>query len=238
MDMRRVFVIALLAGLLLVSSGTSGQVPYKVSFDCGTISPSSSGKAMTYYDVGHGFRFEFPPDWVGREAGLTAPSDNPCTARLPCPGSIIIDSLLSVSDPKFYISEGARVTGARTVKGHRWTVLAWPDGRRGYYTYLGGVAIEFVASSYGGKNRAPSSSVLGGLDQILSSFSFLDNDRFRVDHQLAALLAGQKLGGLTIKRIIPGKGGFGGAMATIEFLGRLRVRGTVRSETRNSPFSR
>jgi len=156
---------------------------------------------------------------MGRKIELADPAGS---------SSIIVDSLFATSNPRFYVSGGARVTGAQAINGLEWTALAWPDGRRGYYAYRDGVAIEFVAMAYG-KRRAPSAAALATLTQILSSFSFVD-DRSRLDRQLAALRTGQKLGGLTIERIVPGTGGFGGTVGRIEFAGRLTLTGNVHLE--------
>ena len=222
------FTLAVLAGFLFHPSGAFAQISKESTFDCGTIRLSPSGNSMTYQDLGLGFRFEFPSGWEGRKISLSNPSDNACTARLPCPSQIMINPLLATSDPKFYVSEGARVTGSEVIKGQEWTALAWPDGRRGYYAYHEGVAIEFVAWPYG-KSKAPSAVTLATLNRILSSFSFLD-DASRLDRQLSALHVGQKLGGLTIERKVPGTGGFGGNVGRIEFSGRLTLTGKVHLE--------
>jgi hypothetical protein len=218
--MHKALTLAVLAGLLLHPSGVSPQIRKESTFDCGTISLSPSGRSMVYYDLGRGFRFEFPSDWIGRKIGLADPAGS---------SSIIVEALLAANDPRFYVSEGAKVTGAEAIKGLEWTALAWPDGRRGYYAYRDGVAIEFVAMGYG-KRRAPSAAVLTTLTQILSSFSFVD-DSFRLDRRLAALHAGQKLGSLTIDRIVPGTGGFSGTVGRIELAGRLTLTGNVHLES-------
>jgi hypothetical protein len=222
-------VTAIYCLLLLHASRMTAQTPKETLFDCGGISLSSSGKSMTYYDLGRGFRFEFPLDWLGHQVQLDEPSDNPCTPRLPCPSTISIDVLLAASDPRFYVSQDARVTGSETINGQEWAALAWPDGPRGYYAYRGGVAIEFVAMGFG-TNQAPSAAALATLTRILSSFSFLD-DASRLDRQLAALRVGQRMASLTITRIVPGTGGFDGTQGKIEFAGRLTLTGNVNLET-------
>ncbi len=229
MHMHKAFTLTVLAGFLLHPSGASGQVPRESTFDCGRISLSPSGKSITYYDLGRGFRFEFPADWLGNRVILSDPADNACTSPFHCPSQILVNPLLATSDPRFYVSEGAMVTGTEAVNGLQWTALSWPNGRRGYYTYRDGVAIEFIAMPFG-KSRAPSSTALAAMTQILSNFSFLD-DAARLDRQIASLRTGQKLGSLTIERIVPGKGGFGGDIAKVEFSGQLKLTGTVGLES-------
>ena len=192
------------------------------TFDCGRIGVSSSPGRQSYYDVTHGFRFEFPADWTGSQVTLGDPNYN----------TIVINPLFAERDPKFYTSESGKVVGIRTVNGLEWTALSWPDGRRGYYSYRNGVAIEFVAMPWNRNRTGPmvSGNALGALDQIVSSFAFVDEPS-RLDRQLKALKAGQKLGGLTVKSVLRGTGGFNGTTGTIEFTGRLVLTGTVTVES-------
>jgi hypothetical protein len=216
---RKTLTLALFLGLALFSGRTSAQVPEERRFDCGTIGPSPSGNSMVYRDLGRGFRFEFPQGWIGRQVVLRNPDGA---------SDIIVNPLLAPSDPKFYLSEGAKITGSKVIHGLKWKSLTWPDGRRGYYAYGGGLAIEFVAMGYG-KTRAPSAETLAALTCILSTFS-LEDDPARVDRQLAALKPRQKMGALRIGRIVPGTGGFDGTMGRIEFAGQLTLTGIVHLE--------
>jgi hypothetical protein len=202
--MSKAFTLAVLAGFLLLLSGASAQTPKEKAFDCGTVRLSPSGNSMTYVDLGRGFSFEFPLEWVGDQLGLYNPSNNT---------SIGVNGFRAASDPRFYVSEGAKVTGTRVVNGRAWTSLTLPGKEEsGYYIYGDGLAVEFIAF---GENLSAAS--VAALTQILSSFSFVDGD-FRLDRQLAALHTGQKMGNLTIDRILPGGGGFEENVAKIESL--------------------
>jgi hypothetical protein len=215
--MPKAFTFAVLSGFLLILSGASAQTPKEEAFDCGTIRLSPSGNSMTYVDLGRGFSFEFPSEWIGRQTGLYNPGNNT---------SIGVYGLHAASDPRLYVSGGAKVTGTKVVNGRAWTALTWPGKQRsGYYIYADGLAVEFLAD---GEN--PSAASLVALTQILSSFSFVDGD-FRLDRQLAALHTGQKMGNLTIERIVPGTGEPDGIVAQIEFSGQLTLKGEIVSES-------
>ena len=113
---------------------------------------------------------------------------------------------------------------------HQWAELdgfGWPDGMIGSYTYRDGVMVEFVTSPIRlGNDLAVPPESLAALKQIQSSFTFFD-DPYRTDRQLAALKVGQKLGGLTVTRIVPGAGGSDHPIATLKFAGQLTLTGHV-----------
>jgi len=229
MSMRCAFSLVVLAVFLPNPMRALAQMPEERTFGCGTIRVSSSGKSMTYTDLGRGFRFEFPLHWVGRQGSLYNPSIDPRTESSQYPSHITVNARLVATDTRFYVSQGARVTGTETANGLEWTALILPNGWSGYYAYRDGVAIEFVVSTYG-ESRVPSAATLAGLKQMLSSFSLLDGG-YRVDRQFSALQPGQKLGSLTIERILPGTGGsFGGNLGRVEFSGQLTLTGMVMLE--------
>ena len=216
MHMHKPLSLVIFAGLLLTCVSSSAQGSnVELEFDCGTIAPNGSG-AMVYQDFGRGFRFEFPGDWKGSKLFLSSPG----TAA-----QILVNPMIASSDPKFYVTEPAKPTGSETINGLTWTALTWEQGGRGYYTYSHGLAIEFFAAAFG-KNKAVDPAALAALQQVLSTFTFFD-DPYRLDRQLAALKVGQKLGDLTITRIIPGAGGFEHPLATVEFAGQVTLTGDM-----------
>jgi len=233
--LQKAFTLVAIAGLFWPSLRVSAQLPEPEStFDCGTISPSPSGNSMTYNDLGRGFRFEFPASWTGRQNGLFKLPDYPCPERFICRSVIGIHALLATSDPGIFLyGDSAKVTGTETINGQQWKAFAPPGGGLGYYAFHDGLAVELVTGGTGERGTGesvPSASVHVDLAQVLSTFSFL-NDALRVDRQLAALKAGQKLGSLTIKQILPGTSGFNGFSAKVKFSGRLTLSGTVMFES-------
>jgi hypothetical protein len=216
MHMRKVLSFVILAELILTCVSSLAQgFKSEPEFDCGTITSNGSG-AMVYQDYGHGFSFEFPSNWMGNRLFLRGPAEA---------AQILVNPMTANSDPKFYFTEPAKPTGSETINGLTWTVLTWEQGGRGYYTYSHGVAIEFFAAAFG-KDKAVDPAALVALQQVLSTFTFFD-DPYRIDRQLDALRVGQKLGDLTITRIIPGAGGFEHPLATVEFAGQLRISGDM-----------
>ena len=216
MYMREVLSFVILAELMLTCVSSSAQgFRSEPEFDCGTITSNGSG-AMVYQDYSHGFRFEFPGNWMGNRLFLRGPAEA---------AQILVNPMIANSDPKFYVTESAKPTGSETINGLTWTALTWDQGGRGYYTYSHGVAIEFFAAAFG-KKKTVDPSALAALQQVLSTFTFFD-DPYRIDRQLDALRIGQKLGDLTITRIIPGAGGFEHPLATIEFAGQLTISGDM-----------
>ena len=214
MYMREVLSFVILAELMLTCVPSSAQFfKSQPEFDCGTITADSLG-TMVYQDYSHGFRFEFPGTWMGNRLFLRGPTEA---------AQILVNSMIAKSDPKFYVRERARPTGSETINGLTWTALMWPQGGRGYYTYSHGVAIEFFAAAFG---KIVDPAALVALQQVLSTFTFFD-DPYRIDRQLDALRVGQKVGDLTITRIIPGAGGFEHPLATVEFAGQLRISGDM-----------
>jgi hypothetical protein len=214
--MNKLLSLVILAALVLTCVSSSAQdSKVEAEFDCGTIAPNGSG-AMVYEDFSHGFRFEFPGDWKGGEMFLHGPD----TAA-----QIMVTALTASSDPKSYATEPAKPTGSETIHGLTWTALTWQNGGSSYYTYTHSVAIELFAPAFG-KNKALATDALAALQQVLSTFTFFD-DPYRLDRQLAALEVGQKLGDLTITRVIPGAGGFEHPLATVEFAGQLTITGDM-----------
>ena len=216
--MHKLLRLVLFAGLVLPGARASSQFHNdKPKFDCGTVTSRGSG-SWTYEDFGYGFRFELPSSWIGGQNSIHEPSG---------PRSFLVEALFAASDPKLHPSEGARRGPTETINGLDWTALTWPDGGIGSYTYRDGVMVEFVAGPIriGSDSSVPPES-LAALKQIQSSFTFFD-DPYRLDRQLAALKVGQKLGGLTITRIVPGAGGFDHPMMTVEFAGQLTLTGHV-----------
>jgi len=203
--------------LLLTPFWAGSQTPPLTPFDCGRISGSQSGGPGSYYDSALGFQFDFPANWKGNQIKLWDQNDEF--------SNIIISPLFKAHDPKPYISDGARVTGTKAINGLEWTLLEWPNGETGYYTYRDRVAIEFVANTTSRTGMKPLPGVLAALDQVISSFRFVD-EPFRMDHQIAALKLGQKLGGLTLKNITLEAGG-----AKVEFAGSLTLTGIVTLES-------
>jgi hypothetical protein len=118
-----------------------------------------------------------------------------------------------------------QVAGNRSVHGIVWTKLHWPDGGIGYYAFRNGIAIEFAALTVP-RNNPPSAQTVAVLNQVLSSFEFADGP-LRLDHRIAALKSGQRIGGLTIRTVLPGAVGFGHTTGTIEFSGQLTLTGNV-----------
>ena len=214
MHRREVLSFVILAELMLTCVPSSAQdFKSEPEFDCGTITANSLG-TMVYQDYSHGFRFEFPGTWMGNRFFLRAPAEA---------AQILVNSMIAKSDPKFYVRERARPTGSVTINTLTWTALTWPQGGRGYYTYSHGVAIEFFAAAF---DKIVDPAALVALQQVLSTFTFFD-DPYRIDRQLDALRVGQKIGDLTITRIIPGAGGFEHPLATVEFAGQLRISGDM-----------
>jgi hypothetical protein len=117
------------------------------------------------------------------------------------------------------------------VHGIVWTKLHWPDGGIGYYAFRNGIAIEFAALTVP-RNNPPSAQTVAVLNQVLSSFEFADGP-LRLDHRIAALKSGQRIGGLTIRTVLPGAVGFGRTTGIIEFSGQLTLTGNVEIDTTN-----
>jgi hypothetical protein len=213
---------ALLVGFVLAASTLTAQTnqPRK-TFDCGIIGPSPSSGLQSYFDFKHGFHFEFPSDWKGDKLLLTKSGE--------AYNQILISSLFAAHDPKLYTSGHAQEIGAKAIGGHEWTALRWPDGRRGYYAYREGLAIEFVAETRTKAGWSPSPEVLTALDGILSSFTI--DDASRLDRRIAALRPGDKLGSLTVRHVVPGTLKTVGPIKKIEFSGQLTLKGTVMIES-------
>src|SRR5271157_919387 len=216
--MRKLLSLVLFAGVVVPSARASSDLYNdKPKFDCGTVTSSGSGR-WTYEDFGYGFRFELPSDRVGGQNSIHEPSG---------PRSFRLEQLFAPSDPNLHPSDGARLGPTESINGLNWTALAWPDGMIGSYTYRDGVMVEFVTSPIRlGSNLAVPPESLAALKQIQSSFTFFD-DPYRTDRQLAALKVGQKLGGLTVTRIVPGAGGSDHPIATLKFAGQLTLTGHV-----------
>src|ERR1039458_5366530 len=165
MHMHKPLSLVIVAELMLTCVSSSAQgFKNEPEFDCGTITSNSSG-AMVYQDYGHGFRFEFPENWMGNRLFLRGPAES---------AQILINPMIASSDPKFYVTEPAKPTGSETMNGLTWTVLTWEQGGRGYYTYSHGVAIEFFAAAFG-KDKAVDPAALAALQQVLSTFTFVDD---------------------------------------------------------------
>lgn len=218
--MHKLLSLVFFAGLVLSGARAFSQhYSYgdKPKFDCGTVISSGSG-SWTYEDFGYGFRFELPSGWLGGQDSIHEPSG---------PQHFLMEQLFATSDPKLHLSEGARMGATETINGLNWTALTWPDDRIGSYTYRDGVMVEFVASKIRlGSNVAVPPESLAALKEVQSSFTFIDGP-YRTDRQLAALKVGQKLGGLTVTRIVPGAGGFDHPLATVKFAGQLTLTGNV-----------
>ena len=87
------------------------------------------------------------------------------------------------------------------------------------------MAVEIVTQTTSPIEKSPSPGVVAALNQVLSSFTFVDEPS-RMDHQISALSPGHKLGGLNVKKII-----FNDATREIEFTGSLTLTGTVSLES-------
>ncbi len=214
--MHEVLNFVILSALMLTCVSTSAQdFKSEPEFDCGTITSNELG-TVVYKDYSHGFSFELPENWMGNRLFLRGPAEA---------AQILVNPMIANSDPKFYVTEPAKPTGSETINGLTWTALTWDQGGRGYYIYSHGVAIEFFAAAFG-KKKTVDPSALAALQQVLSTFTFFD-DPYRIDRQLDGLRVGQKLGDLTITRIIPGAGGFEHPLATVEFAGQLTISGDM-----------
>jgi Sel1 repeat len=216
----------LLLGLLLLPhrSAVSQVRGDGLAFDCGAVTATAFGK-LQYEDFGYGFRFDLPFHLL---AGQSIIHDPQWTQRF------VVQALFA-ADPKTYLA-GAATGPTETIRGLKWTELRWPDGRVGSFTYHDGVMVTFVGSAVGvdSKTEAPA-ELLAALKQIQSSFAFFD-DPYRIDHQLAALKVGQKLGDLTIAEIVSGTAGSDHPTTTIKFAGQLTVSGQVISPYAVTPI--
>jgi len=191
-----------------------------VKFDCGTITASGSGDTMLYNDLGHGSHFEFSSEWSGRKGLLSADKDHT---------NIVVSPMLASRNPLFYISEHPSEIKTETINAIEWTELRWPDGRRAYYSYHDGLAIEFLAMSFG-KTMPPPDSVLASLNKLLLSLTFT-RESSRLDRELRALRVGQTLGNLKIAHVVSATRGSTGMTGKIEFVGTFRLTGTVMLES-------
>ena len=219
--MHKLLGVVLFAVLLLFSTRVWSQIPSSYNdqreWSCGSAT-SSSSVSLIYEDFGYGFRFQAPSGWVGGLGSIHEPSG---------PLSVHMEQIFAASDPKLYLSEGAKPGATETINGLNWTGLTWADGSIGSYTYHDGVTVEFMTSPIRlGSNLAVPPESLAALKQIQSSFTFFD-DPYRLDWQLAALKVGQKLGGLTVTRIAHGAGGVEHPIATVRFAGQLALTGHV-----------
>lgn len=211
--------------LLLLACGArcfsqESDQPFK--FDCGTITPTGSGVSV-YQDFEHGFRFELPTGWVGYYGGYGG------LAQHGKPETIFVEALFDTKDARRQLAQGTTVTGNEQANGLTWATLTFTDVRRGNYGYSlehDGILVQVVASPLSTKEKTSPPSLAAAVKQIVSTFRFTD-DPYRLDRQLAALKPGDKLGELTVRRVIHGSGGFDHPVATIEFSGQLTLSGEV-----------
>ena len=148
--------------------------------------------------------------------------------RLLAPTTFCWSRFLALSDPNLHPPPGERRGPTEVINGQNWTALTSRTGSIGSYTHRDGVMVEFFGISpvRTGSNVTVPPESLAALKEVQSSFTFIDGP-YRTDRQLAALKVGQKLGGLTVTRIVPGAGGFDHPLATVKFAGQLTLTGNV-----------
>lgn len=218
--MRSNLIVAII--VLLLASGTHSAAQYSndvYKFDCGSITPIGSGVSV-YQDFEHGVRFELPTGWVGDNGGL---------GRRGSPGRIFVQALFSTKDARQQLAKGTAAAGIERSNGLNWMRVTFTDIRRGQEGYLlehDGMLVQVAAQAVASKDGMIPPATAAVVKQILSTFSFTE-DPYRVDRQLAALKPGDKLGELTVKRVVYGAGGFDRPYATIEFAGHLTLSGDV-----------
>jgi len=183
---------ALLSGQQPKGQGAPAQV-----IDCSKPQPLAGTKS--FVDELGGFRFEYP-DFLELNETLLYFDNPPCGVPFDFGGDIQVQVSLPerYREPFYGDSENVSI-GTKTLNGLMWEHYRTKGSAR-LCTFSNGEQVCLFAADTSPKHELPEAAV-AAMKTIEASFAFTDLAR-RMDAKIASLRAGDKVGALTVGRVV------------------------------------